>query len=149
MATPVAGQPELSGEPDQPDQRDRGKGAGLLRRTLRRLTASEEQLDAEELQDKAGRVGATPCREAGRHEHEQVCMAGRLRSVRFTPRTNLPTLEAELYDGTGTVTLIWLGRRRIAGIEPGRNLVVRGRICDQGSREVIYNPWYELRPAGR
>jgi hypothetical protein len=60
---------------------------------------------------------------------------------------NLPTLEAELYDGTGTVSLIWLGRRRIAGIEPGRTLVVRGRISKQGPRRVIYNPWYELRAA--
>ncbi len=122
---------------------------GLVRRALRRLTASEEQLDAAALQDKIGAAGATPCGDAARHESEQVCIVGRLRSVRFTPRTNLPTLEAELYDGTGTVTLVWLGRRRIAGIEPGRTLMVRGRICEQGKREVIYNPWYELLPAGR
>lgn len=122
---------------------------GLLRRTLRRLTASEHELDAEDLEGKIGQFGALPCREAARHEREQACVVGRLRSVRFTPRTNLPTLEAELYDGTGTVSLIWLGRRRIAGIEPGRTLVVRGRISDQGLRRVIFNPWYELRPAGQ
>ncbi len=130
----------MSGEPKQD---------GVLRRALRRLTASEEQLDAAVLEDQVSEAGATPCRDAARLAHRQVCMRGRLRSVRFEPRTNLPTLEAELYDGTGTVDLIWLGRRRIPGIEPGRSLRVRGRISEQGSREVIYNPWYELLPAGR
>ncbi len=122
---------------------------GLLRRVLRRLTASEEQLDAADLEGRVGQVGATSCRDLARLGHRQVCVAGRLRSVRFNPRTNLPTLEAELYDGTGTVNLIWLGRRRIPGIEPGRSLKVRGRICEQGTREVIFNPWYELLPAGQ
>lgn len=131
---------EVSGEPKQ---------SGVLRRALRRLTASEAQLDADGLQDKVSEVGATPCREADRLAHRRVCMAGRLRSVRFTPRANLPTLQAELYDGTGTVDLIWLGRRRIPGIEPGRSLMVRGRVCEQDSRRVIFNPWYELLPAGR
>jgi hypothetical protein len=131
---------KVSGEP---------RHGGAFRRALRRLTASEEQLDAAGLQDQVDEAGATPCRDAARLGHREVCMIGRLRSVRFTPRTNLPTLEAELYDGTGTVSLVWLGRRRIPGIEPGRSLLVRGRICEQGSREVIFNPWYELLPAGR
>lgn len=129
--------------------RTSGSQDGLVRRALHRLTASEAQLDAEELQDTVGEVGATPCGEAPKHDRETVRMAGRLRSVRFTPRVNLPTLEAELYDGTGTVTLVWLGRRRIPGIEPGRTLHVRGRICHQGARRIIYNPWYELLPAGQ
>jgi hypothetical protein len=62
----------------------------------------------------------------------------------YTPKTNLPTLEAELFDGSGTVTLVWLGRRRIVGIEPGRRLSASGRLAVQGERKVIYNPFYEL-----
>src|SRR5690606_41512258 len=61
-------------------------------------------------------------------------------------RTNLPTLEAELYDGSGTVTLVWLGRRRIGGVEPGTALTVRGRVALRDGEYVIYNPHYELRP---
>ncbi len=128
---------------------DESRGKGPLRRALRRFTASEQQLDAEDLADQVDEYGALPCREAGSHGCEQACIVGRLRSVRFTPRTNLPTLEAELFDGTGSVSLVWMGRRRIAGIEPGRTLVVRGRITQQGSRRVIFNPWYELRPASQ
>ena len=59
-------------------------------------------------------------------------ISGRLRTVVYTPRTKLPTLEAELYDGSDVVTLVWLGRRHIAGIEPGRQLTVRGRVAIAG-----------------
>ena len=69
---------------------------------------------------------------------------GRLRTVAYTPRTNLPTLEADLYDGSDVVTLVFLGRRSIVGIEPGRQLTARGRIAIRDDRKVIYNPYYEL-----
>ena len=56
----------------------------------------------------------------------------------------LPTLEADLYDGSDVVTLVFLGRRSIAGIEPGRQLTAKGRIAIRDGRKVIYNPYYEL-----
>lgn len=118
---------------------------GRFRRALSRLTASDTELEAEDLQETVEDTGATPCAQA--HHRREVCVAGRLRSVQFMPRTNLPTLEAELWDGSGTVTLVWLGRHRIAGIEPGRTLVVRGRISVKDGQKVIYNPFYELQPA--
>ena len=39
---------------------------------------------------------------------------------------------------------MWLGRRRIEGIEPGRRLTVHGRIGRRGDAFVLYNPRYEL-----
>ena len=53
-------------------------------------------------------------------------------------------LEAEIYDGTGSVTAIFLGRRRICGIETGKNMVLRGRITEREGQSIIYNPRYEL-----
>jgi len=76
---------------------------------------------------------------------ETAVVGGRVRSVKFTPTANVPMLEAELYDGTDVVFLVWLGRRRIAGIEPGRKLLARGRIGTHNGRPAIYNPWYELK----
>jgi hypothetical protein len=113
-----------------------------LKRMLRRLVASEADLDAEELQRDAVASGCMPLIEA--HRGQCVSINGRLRTVVYTPRTTLPTLEADLYDGSGVVTLVWLGRRHIAGIEPGRQLTVRGRLAMRGDRKVIYNPYYEL-----
>ncbi len=71
-------------------------------------------------------------------------IAGRLRAVMYTPRMNLPILEADLYDGSETVTLVWLGRRHIMGIEPGRHLTAKGRIALRDSKKIIYNPYYEF-----
>lgn len=73
-----------------------------------------------------------------------VRLRGTLRTVTLRPRGGVPALEAELYDGTGVLTLVWLGRRRIAGIDPGRALEVVGRIGSHEGTRVIYNPKYEL-----
>jgi hypothetical protein len=113
-----------------------------MRRVLRRLIASEAELEAEELQRGASASGCVLCRVACRGE--MVSITGRLRTVVYTPRTNLPTLEAELYDGSDVMTLVWLGRRHIAGIEPGRQLTAKGRVAVRDDRKVIYNPHYEL-----
>ena len=113
-----------------------------LRRFFDRLTASEQQLEAEELQRDVANSGAVPAGDCRRGQ--VVSVSGRLRTVAYTPRTNLPTLEADLYDGSDVVTLVWLGRRHIAGIEPGRQLTARGRVALRDDRKVIYNPYYEL-----
>jgi hypothetical protein len=118
------------------------KGASPLRRFLHRFTASDAELHAEELQRDAVESGSTRASDCRRGQ--LVSVTGRLRTVVYTPRTNLPTLEAELYDGTDLVTLVWLGRRHIAGIEPGRTITARGRIAVREDRKVIYNPYYEL-----
>ncbi|HWJ83418.1 MAG TPA: OB-fold nucleic acid binding domain-containing protein [Nocardioides sp.] len=73
-----------------------------------------------------------------------VRLRGTLRTVTLRPRGGVPALEAELYDGTGVLTLVWLGRRRIAGIDPGRAIEVSGRIGSHEGARVIYNPKYEL-----
>jgi len=117
-------------------------GDSPVRRFFRRFTASEAELEAEELQRDAAESGSTPCRDA--HRGQMVSVTGRLRTVVYTPRTTLPTLEAELYDGSDLVTLVWLGRRHIPGIQPGRAMTARGRVAVRDNRKVIYNPFYEL-----
>ncbi|MGC5050811.1 OB-fold nucleic acid binding domain-containing protein [Micromonospora sp. DT48] len=121
------------------------EGQGSLRRMLRRLTASEAEIEAQQLQRESARCGAVPVRHCTRGQVASV--SGRLRTVVYTPRTNLPALEADLYDGSDVVTLVWLGRRHIVGIEPGRHLTARGRVAVRDDRKVIYNPYYELEPS--
>lgn len=124
-----------------PDRR-RGGRLAPLRRLVRRLGLSEEELEAERLQRSAARAGCRLVSECSRGD--LVTLSGRLRTVVYTPRTQLPAVEAELYDGSGVVTLVWLGRRSIAGVEPGRELMVRGRLALREGEPVIYNPYYEL-----
>ena len=115
---------------------------GWLARTLQRLTADDQAVDAEELRADSVSAGCEPLSDCRRGK--VVTVTGRLKSVVYTPRETLPTLEAELFDGSGSVSLVWLGRRRIAGIEPGRTLTARGRFAAFDGKRVIYNPWYEL-----
>lgn len=117
-----------------------------LGRMLRRLTAGPESLHAEELQEEVTETGATPI--SACHDREWVDVTGTLRSVTLQPRGASLTLEAELWDGTGQVTLVWLGRHEIHGIEPGRHIVVHGRLSYPGGRATIFNPRYELKPVG-
>ncbi len=115
---------------------------GWFARTLQRLTADDQAIDAEELRADAVSAGCEPL--SGCRKGAVVTVTGRLKSVVYTPRETLPTLEADLFDGSGSVTLVWLGRRRIPGIEPGRTLTARGRFAAVDGKRVIYNPWYEL-----
>ena len=113
-----------------------------LSRKLQKLTADDRAVEAQELRTDAAIAGCSAvsaCRKG-----EVVTVTGRIKSVVYTPRETVPTLEAELFDGSGSVTLVWLGRRRIPGIEPGRRLTARGRFAAFEGRQVIYNPWYEL-----
>jgi hypothetical protein len=112
---------------------------------LSRLTASAHKLDAAELRSEVERLSCKPLGELGRGGF--VTVTGRLRAVVYTPRENVPTLEAELFDGSAAIVLVWLGRRRIVGIEPGRRLVARGRVGVHDGKLAIYNPWYELQSA--
>ncbi len=116
---------------------------GGLRRFLRRLASSKAELEAEELQRSTGCEGATPIGEC--KERHRACLAGTLRTVTLRPRGGAPALEAELYDGTDVINLVWLGRRKIAGIDPGRRLRAEGLVSVQDGRKVMFNPRYELR----
>src|SRR5438067_723134 len=100
-------------------------------------------MHGEELRAEVERSGATTVDHCA--VGKPVCVAGTLRAVVLRPLAGVPTLEAELYDGTGTVTLVWLGRRRIRGIDPGRSVVARGRMTQRAGKATLFNPEYELR----
>jgi hypothetical protein len=108
-----------------------------------RQWASQEHAEAVDLQRDTAKSGcsAIDCTP----DRELVTVSGTLRTVTLRPRGGVPALEAELYDGTGTITVLWLGRRRIAGIFPGRAIRVSGRIGVHGGVRTIYNPRYDLR----
>lgn len=115
---------------------------------FRRLTTDEDEVEAETL---SSAVQAEPeaCAAGTCRQGEKVALVGRLRCVDLRPAESIPALTAELYDGTDAVRLIWVGRRSIRGIEPGRTIKVRGRIGVRGGDKIMYNPEYELLPAGR
>lgn len=117
-------------------------GTGF-RRTLKKLTASSADLEIDELQRERVSQGCQQI--ASIDDRDVVTVYGHVKNVSLAPRAGTPTLEAAVYDGSGILTLVWLGRRRIAGIEPGTNLVASGRVSCQDGRRVMYNPHYQLQ----
>jgi hypothetical protein len=113
-----------------------------LRATISR-GASQEREEARELRKDTRKAGLVAIKDAP--DRERVVVQGTLRTVTLRPRGGVPALEAELYDGSGSISVIWLGRRRIGGIAPGRAIRVEGRIGVQDNQRVMYNPRYELR----
>ena len=116
---------------------------GRLRRALKRLSATADEMDADALEHERVMQGCSRIKTLT--DREYVTVFGNVKDVSLAPRSGTPTLEATLYDGSGTLTLVWLGRRKIAGIKPGVAVKAVGRVsCHDGER-VIFNPRYELQ----
>jgi amino acid transporter len=96
--------------------------------------------------------GAQPARPRGpvpigQVVHRQRAMVeGRVRSVRLSPISGSPALMAELCDDTGGVTLVFYGRRAIAGLEPGVPMRAEGMLGQHNGHLAMANPLYELLP---
>ena len=116
-----------------------------FKKLLQRLTASDAELDRERLRqfcrDLPGVVAI-----ADVVPRQEFTVAGEIRSLRIVPRAGTPSLEATVNDGTGSLVVVWTGRRNIPGVAPGKRLVVSGRGTPQGvaSRLTVLNPRYEL-----
>ncbi len=115
---------------------------GLLRRALSRLSSSTGDIEAEQLRVSSEAAGCTPVARCS--DRDVVMLHGVLSSVTLRPRGGVSTLEAELDDGSATVTLVWLGQRRITGVSPGRAMTVHGRVSYTDGNRVMYNPRYEF-----
>lgn len=113
-----------------------------FRRALDWLGRSSEDLDSEQSMRVAQESGAETIAQC--HDRQQATLRGRISVLTLRPRSGTPWLEAEFSDGSGTVTLIWMGRREIPGMVAGRELVVTGRVSWVDGRRRMYNPYYEL-----
>ncbi len=115
---------------------------GLIRRALSRLSSSTGEIEAEELRESSAAAGCPPIARCS--DRDVVMLHGVLSSVTLRPRGGVSTLEAELDDGSATITLVWLGQRRITGVSPGRAMTVQGRVSCTDGKRVMYNPRYEF-----
>src|SRR6478735_1216535 len=97
--------------------RDAKDHKSALARLGERLTKSVTQMEADELQEDADLL-----------DRQEATVSGTVRAVTLRPRVNVPALVIDLYDGSRTINLVWLGRRSIAGIQPGTYLRADGRV---------------------
>lgn len=113
-----------------------------LRKFVEKLTKPVEEADREQLVTWCDINSATPLDDVPMREPVRV--AGEVRSVRIVPRAGADALEASISDGRSTLTAVFLGRRKILGVSPGRRVVLEGVVTRDKQMRVMYNPVYQL-----
>src|SRR3954451_25326103 len=98
---------------------------GRLRKSLSKW-ASSADMEARELKEDALKPGCCPIADAD--DRSRVDLQGSIRTVTLRPRGGGPALEAELYDASGLIPIVCLGRRGTRAVEPGCQLKVIGRV---------------------
>ncbi len=113
-----------------------------LKKMVSRLTRPVEEIDRENLTAfcDARQLAAMDAIEP----RTRVKVGGEVRSVRIVPRAGAPALEVTVSDGRGSVVGVFLGRRKIAGLSPGRKVAFDGVAARSGKRYLVFNPIYEL-----
>jgi len=69
---------------------------------------------------------------------------GVVNSIKSAPAGASPLVEVEVWDKTGGVTLQFLGRREISGLEVGAQLKAEGMVGENNGQLIILNPSYEI-----
>ena len=69
---------------------------------------------------------------------------GTIRSLRVQPWADVASLECIVVDETGGILLVFLGRRKVAGIELGREIVAEGMVGQSRGYLAILSPDIEL-----
>ena len=80
----------------------------------------------------------------GVKHRERVRLTGRVHSIRVQPWAGVPAYELTLVDPSGTMTVVFLGRRSIPGVGPGTKLTVEGTVGSHRGRLAMLNPSYEI-----
>lgn len=111
------------------------------------LIRSEADVEADEIAAECARPGCVTIYSLTPGAY--VTITGTVHSIAVPPQSQSPQVRVDLYDGSGIIELVWLGRRSIRGIETGAYLTVSGRVAraPAGQRLRIYNPAYDLLPA--
>ena len=98
---------------------------------------SRAEIEADELQREAVARDSQPI--ASCQAGQVVVVSGTVRSLSLRPKASLPAFEIEVYDGTGSLKVIWIGRHRIPGVDVGRRITVCGRLSCFTGGPTIFN----------
>lgn len=115
---------------------------GALGRLAKRLMRSSAEIDSDTLARESSEIGLQHIGDLV--PRTLVSVRGEIRAVTLRPADEVPALDAELWDGTDVLHLIWLGRRSIPGIAPGVKLGATGRVARHHDVLTIFNPSYEI-----
>ena len=75
---------------------------------------------------------------------ERAHIRGTVSSIRTAPSGGAPRIEVEVWDETGGITLQFIGRRSIVGLDVGSKICAEGMVGEDDGALTILNPSYEL-----
>jgi RecG-like helicase len=75
---------------------------------------------------------------------ERAHVRGTVSSIRTAPSAGAPRVEVEVWDETGGISLQFLGRRELKGLEVGTTICAEGMVGEEDGALTIFNPSYEL-----
>jgi hypothetical protein len=76
-------------------------------------------------------------------------VTGRVKTIRVQPLSEVPTIECIVADDSGeAITFVFLGRRSIAGLRSGTQMVAEGMVGKHKGKLAMINPSYEVLIAG-
>jgi len=75
---------------------------------------------------------------------QRMTVAGRVRAIRVQPWAGNPALECTLADETGSITVVFFGRREIGGVRLGTIMTITGVAGEHHGMRAILNPEYAI-----
>ena len=89
-------------------------------------------------------VGPVPI--SGLPERGRVLCQGFIESVTYVPASEVAAFTATVADheGPGRLRVIWLGRRRVPGIDAGTEVRLQGMLTVREGVPTMFNPRYEI-----
>jgi hypothetical protein len=82
------------------------------------------------------------------HAQDRVTLTGTICAAQTITVGSGLAYRCVLADGTGDVDLLFLGRAAIAGLAVGTRCSIRGMVAARGGRLAVWNPRYQVLPAG-
>jgi hypothetical protein len=116
---------------------------GLFRNLLERLNESDETRLAEETRAWAETIQGS-VRIVDAPLRQPVRIAGVVRRMTVLPMEGKEALQALVSDGTGEVTIVFMGRRGIGGLSLGKRVVVEGVLGEHRGDVRLVNPRLEF-----
>jgi len=135
---------ELAEKGRKPKAREGELGGAATPRSTKKMLLDAECSTVPDTQHDGASIEVRPISTA--QWRQRAAVQGRVRSVAVSPVKGSPALEAELYDSSGGITLVFYGRRSIPGIEPGALMRVEGMVGEMEGHLAMANPTYRLLP---
>lgn len=110
----------------------------------RQFVPSRTDLEARDGKESLAGLAVSPISSAV--PRERVRVAGVVVALTYPPKDAHATLTVRIHDGTGAISLVFVGRRDVPGVGPGRRIIAEGVVAERDGQCVIFSPAYQLLP---